>query len=55
MFAGPSYLQSCTRIFAPDAQYSVPVILNILKGISSAMMQLNSHGLIHVDVYAYNI
>lgn len=56
ILAGPPSLQSCTRdIFAPDAQYSMPVILTILKGIASALMQLNSHGLIHGDVYAHNI
>ncbi|WP_373974696.1 leucine-rich repeat-containing serine/threonine-protein kinase [Chitinibacter sp. SCUT-21] len=56
ILAGPPSLESCTRdIFAPDAQYSVPVILTILKGIASALMQLNSHGLIHGDVYAHNI
>lgn len=56
ILAGPPSLESCTRdIFSPDAQYSVPVILTILKGIASALMQLNSHGLIHGDVYAHNI
>jgi hypothetical protein len=56
ILAGPPSLQSCTRdIFTPDAQYGVPVILNILQGIASALMQLNSHGLIHGDVYAHNI
>ncbi|WP_348945624.1 leucine-rich repeat-containing protein kinase family protein [Chitinibacter sp. FCG-7] len=56
ILADPPSLQSCTRdIFAPDAQFTMPVILNILRGIASAIMQINSCGLIHGDVYAHNI
>ncbi|QLI82367.1 serine/threonine-protein kinase [Chitinibacter fontanus] len=56
ILAGPPSLASCTRdIFTPETQFTLHVILNILQGIASAILQTNAHGLIHGDVYAHNI
>ena len=53
---GPPSLDSCTRdTYSPDAIFTLPVILQITRGIASAVAQLHTQGIMHGDLYAHNI
>ncbi|MEO0350108.1 MAG: leucine-rich repeat-containing protein kinase family protein [Cyanobacteria bacterium P01_A01_bin.15] len=53
---GPPSLASCTRdTYSPDAIFTLPVILQITRGIASAVAQLHTQGIMHGDLYAHNI
>jgi hypothetical protein len=52
----PPSFDSCTRdTFPINTNFSIDLILNILKGISSALLHLHNQGIMHGDVYAHNI
>ena len=53
---GPPSLDSCTRdTYSPDVTFTLPVILQITRGIASAVAQLHTQGIMHGDLYAHNI
>lgn len=54
--AGPPSLESCTRdVYAPDAQWSAPVVLAMAQGLVQALAHVHAAGLVHGDVYAHNV
>jgi hypothetical protein len=54
--AGPPSLASCTRdIYADDLRFTLPVALNIARGIAAVAAHLHKQGIMHGDLYAHNI
>lgn len=52
----PPSLDSCTRDTYPSSTtFSLPVILQIARGIAAAAAHLKSRGILHGDLYAHNI
>ena len=52
----PPDFDTCTRdTYSPNASFSLPVILRLTKGISSAATHLHTKGIMHGDLYAHNI
>ncbi|MEN8447438.1 MAG: protein kinase, partial [Cyanobacteria bacterium J06555_13] len=53
---GPPDLDTCTRdTYSAGTAFSLPMVLKIAKGISSAIAHLHNRGIIHGDLYAHNI
>lgn len=53
---GPPSLSSCTRdTYDEEVSFTLPVVLRILGGVSSAVQQLHKQGITHGDLYAHNI
>jgi serine/threonine protein kinase len=56
ILAGPPSLSSCTRdVYDPGLQLEPGSALNVARAAASAVAHLNSHGLLHGDVYAHNL
>jgi hypothetical protein len=54
--AGPPSLASCTRdIYADEVRFTLPVALNIARGIAAVAEHLHAQGIMHGDLYAHNI
>jgi hypothetical protein len=54
--AGPPSLDSCTRdVYAPDVQFSAPVLLRLARAVAAALAHLHARGMMHGDLYAHNI
>ena len=54
--ASPPSLESCTRdVYAPDAQWSAPVVQAMAQGLAQALAHVHATGLVHGDVYAHNV
>ncbi len=54
--AGPPSLASCTRdVYAPGTVFALPAVLQIARGIASAVAHLHGQGILHGDLYAHNI
>jgi serine/threonine protein kinase len=54
--AGPPDLASCTRDIYPDGQhFSLPMVLNLAKGLAAVGAHLHGQGLMHGDFYAHNV
>ena len=52
----PPSLETCTRdTYAADTQFSLPVVLRIVRGIATAARHLHAQGIMHGDLYAHNI
>lgn len=52
----PPDFETCSRDTYPaNTVFSLPYILNVLKGIASACQHLHERGLAHGDIYAHNI
>lgn len=52
----PPDFDTCTRdTYSANASFSLPVILRVTKGISSAAAHLHAKGIMHGDLYAHNI
>jgi tRNA A-37 threonylcarbamoyl transferase component Bud32 len=56
ILANPPSLVSCTRdVYDQGKTLSIEHIVNIAKGIASAVAQLHQKGILHGDLYAHNI
>jgi len=54
--AGPPNLETCTRdIYADDQRFSLPLVLDIAKGLAAAGEHLHARGISHGDFYAHNV
>ena len=54
--AGPPSLESCTRdVYAEDAVFDLPSVIQMALGMASAARHLHAQGLMHGDLYAHNI
>ncbi len=54
--AGPPDLASCTRDIYPDGlRFSLPMVLNLAKGLAAVGAHLHGQGLMHGDFYAHNV
>lgn len=52
----PPSLDTCTRDTYPaGTAFSLPVILQIVRGIAAAAQHLHAKGILHGDLYAHNI
>lgn len=52
----PPNLDTCTRdTYLPDAAFTIPTILKIVKSISAAANHLHEKGIMHGDLYPHNI
>ena len=52
---GPPSLESCTRDTYPaETTFTLPVALEIARGIASAANHLHQRGMMHGDLYAHN-
>lgn len=53
---GPPSLDTCTRdTYKDETTFTLPVILQIVRGIASVMAHLHTRGIMHGDLYAHNI
>ena len=54
--AGPPSLATCTRdVYEEDQRFSLPVLLDLAKGMASVGAHLHERGISHGDLYAHNI
>lgn len=54
--AGPPNLETCTRdIYGDDQRFSLPLVLDIAKGLAAAGEHLHARGISHGDFYAHNV
>ncbi len=54
--AGPPNLASCTRdIYADGQRFSLPLVLDLAKGLAAAGEHLHARGISHGDFYAHNV
>jgi hypothetical protein len=54
--AGPPSLASCTRdVYVDGQRFSLPVLLDLAKGLASVGAHLHERGISHGDLYAHNI
>ena len=54
--AGPPSLESCTRdVYANDTRFSQTAMLELARGIASAVGHLHERGIMHGDLYGHNI
>lgn len=54
--AGPPDLASCTRDIYPDGlRFSLPMVLDLAKGLAAVGAHLHGQGLMHGDFYAHNV
>jgi hypothetical protein len=54
--AGPPDLATCSRdVYPPGTRFTVPVVLEIARGMAAAAAALHAKGLMHGDFYAHNV
>ncbi|MFM7360420.1 MAG: protein kinase [Cyanobium sp.] len=54
--AGPPSLATCTRdVYGNDQRFSLPLLLDLAKGVAAAGAHLHERGVSHGDLYAHNI
>jgi len=54
--AGPPNLASCTRdIYADGQRFSLPLVLDLAKGLAAVGEHLHARGILHGDFYAHNV
>lgn len=54
--AGPPSLASCTRdVYGDDQRFSLPLLLDLAKGLARVGAHLHNRGILHGDFYAHNI
>jgi hypothetical protein len=54
--AGPPNLATCTRdIYGNDQRFSLPLVLDLAKGLAAAGEHLHARGISHGDFYAHNV
>jgi hypothetical protein len=54
--AGPPSLATCTRdVYGNDQRFSMPLLLELAKGMASVGAHLHTRGISHGDFYAHNI
>jgi len=54
--AGPPNLTTCTRDIYKDGQrFSLPLVLDLAKGLAAVGEHLHSRGILHGDFYAHNV
>jgi hypothetical protein len=54
--AGPPNLATCTRDVYADGQcFSLPVVLELAKGLAAVGEHLHARGILHGDFYAHNV
>ncbi|MFZ0407493.1 MAG: leucine-rich repeat-containing protein kinase family protein [Cyanobium sp.] len=54
--AGPPNLATCTRDMYGDGQrFSLPLVLDLVKGLAAAGEHLHARGISHGDFYAHNV
>ena len=54
--AGPPNLATCTRdIYADGQRFSLPLVLDLAKGLAAVGEHLHARGISHGDFYAHNV
>jgi len=54
--AGPPTLASCTRdIYGDGQRFSLPLVLDLAKGLAAVGEHLHARGILHGDFYAHNV
>ena len=54
--AGPPNLKTCTRdIYAEGQRFSLPLVLDLAKGLAAVGEHLHARGISHGDFYAHNV
>jgi serine/threonine protein kinase len=54
--AGPPSLATCTRdVYGDGQRFSLPLVLELAKGLASVGAHLHERGISHGDFYAHNI
>lgn len=54
--AGPPSLETCTRDVYADGQcFSLPLVLDLAKGLAAVGAHLHARGILHGDFYAHNV
>jgi len=54
--AGPPNLTTCTRDIYKDGQrFSLPLVLDLAKGLAAVGEHLHARGILHGDFYAHNV
>jgi hypothetical protein len=54
--AGPPNLATCTRdIYGDGQRFSLPLVLDLAKGLAAAGEHLHARGISHGDFYAHNV
>lgn len=54
--AGPPNLATCTRdIYGEDQRFSLPLVLDLAKGLAAVGKHLHARGISHGDFYAHNV
>jgi len=54
--AGPPNLATCTRdIYGDGQRFSLPLVLDLAKGLAAVGEHLHSRGISHGDLYAHNV
>jgi hypothetical protein len=54
--AGPPNLASCTRdIYGEGQRFSLPLVLDLVKGLAAVGEHLHARGILHGDFYAHNV
>lgn len=54
--AGPPSLETCTRdVYADGQRFSLPLVLDLAKGLAAVGAHLHARGILHGDFYAHNV
>lgn len=54
--AGPPSLATCTRdVYADGQRFSLPLVLDLAKGLAAVGAHLHARGILHGDFYAHNV
>jgi serine/threonine protein kinase len=54
--AGPPNLATCTRdVYSEGQRFSLPLVLDLAKGLAAAGEHLHARGISHGDFYAHNV
>jgi hypothetical protein len=54
--AGPPNLATCTRdVYVDGQRFSLPLVLDLAKGLAAVGAHLHARGILHGDFYAHNV
>ncbi|MFM7236141.1 MAG: protein kinase [Cyanobium sp.] len=54
--AGPPDLETCTRdVYRDEPRFSLPILLDLAKGLAAVGAHLHERGISHGDFYAHNV